>query len=80
MTRPSPDRPPSPPADGQPATAAGASGNYLVTVAIKPTDAPVLIHGINNRQLYGALRGSDVKIDPSLEVTDLQLRDAVTGQ
>ena len=27
--------------------------------------------------LYGALRGSDVKVDPSLEVTDLQLRDAV---
>lgn len=66
-----------PPADGQPATAAGASGNYLVTVAVKPSDAPVLIHGINNRTLYGALRGSDVKVDPSLEVTDLQLRDAV---
>jgi pilus assembly protein CpaB len=69
----------APPADGQPATAAGASGNYLVTVAIKPADAPVLIHGINNRQLYGALRGSDVKVDPKLEVTDLQLRDAVAG-
>ena len=70
----------APPAEGQPVTAAGASGNYLVTVAIKPTDAPVLIHGINNRQLYGALRGSDVKMDSGLEVTDLQLRDAVTGQ
>ncbi|KRF45515.1 pilus assembly protein CpaB [Terrabacter sp. Soil811] len=69
-----------PAAEGQPATAAGASGNYLVTVAIKPADAPILIHGINNRQLYGALRGSDVKVDPSLEVTDLQLRDAVSGQ
>ena len=68
-----------PAAEGQPATAAGASGNYLVTVAVKPTDAATLIHGINNRQLYGALRGSDVKMDPSLEVTDLQLRSAVTG-
>jgi len=70
----------APPAEGQSATAAGASGGYLVTVAVKPTDAPVLIHGINNRQLYGALRGSDVKVDTSLEVTDLQLRDSVTGK
>lgn len=65
--------------DGQAATAAGASGDYLVTVAVKPADAPVLIHGINNRQLYGALRGSDVTVDPRLEVTDLQLRDGVTA-
>lgn len=64
--------------DGQSPTAQGASGNFLVTVAIKPADAPVLIHGINNRTLYAALRGSDVQIDPKQEVTDLQLRDAVT--
>ncbi|GAA2741646.1 hypothetical protein GCM10009868_08450 [Terrabacter aerolatus] len=71
---------PQPTGDAQPATAAGASGNYLVTVAVKPADAPVLIHGINNRVLYGALRGSDVKMDTGLEVTDLQLRSGVTGQ
>lgn len=73
-------QPAQPAADGQQAaTAAGASGNYLVTVAVKPADAATLIHGINNRTLYGALRGSDVKMDPSLEVTDLQLRNAVGG-
>ncbi|GAB3063195.1 hypothetical protein GCM10027053_27270 [Intrasporangium mesophilum] len=66
------------PANGQATTTQGATGNFLVTVAVKPTDAPVLIHGINNRVLYAALRGSDVKVDPGLEVTDLQLRDAVS--
>src|SRR6478736_1976591 len=69
----------TPPVEGQPATAAGAAGGYLVTVAVKPSDATLLIHGINNRALYAGLRGSDVKMDPSLEVTDLQLRSAVTG-
>ncbi|KRF46784.1 Flp pilus assembly protein CpaB [Terrabacter sp. Soil810] len=69
----------APPAEGQPATAAGAAGGYLVTVAVKPADATLLIHGIANRQLYAGLRGSDVKVDPKLEVTDLQLRDAVAG-
>lgn len=73
-------QPAQPAADGQPATAAGATGGYLVTVAVKPADAPVLIHGINNRTLYGALRGSDVKMDTGLEVTDLQMRSGVTGQ
>lgn len=68
------------PVEGQPATAAGASGGYLVTVAVKPTDAATLIHGVNRRTLYAGLRGSDVKIDPSLAVTDLQLGNAVTGQ
>ena len=69
-----------PAADGQSPTDQGASGNFLVTVAIKPSDAAVLVHGINNRKLYAALRGSDVQIDPKQEVTDLQLRDAVTSQ
>ena len=73
-------QPAQPAAEGQPVTAAGASGGYLVTVAVKPADAPLLIHGINNRQLYAGLRGPDVKIDISQEVTDLQLRDAVSGQ
>jgi pilus assembly protein CpaB len=45
---------------------------YLVTVAVSPTDATTLIHGINNRVLYAALRGSDVKIDPNQEVTDIR--------
>jgi pilus assembly protein CpaB len=66
--------------EGQQTTQQGATGGFLVTVAVKPKDAPLLIHGINNRTLYAALRGSDVKIDPKEEVTDLQLRDAVTSQ
>src|SRR5690242_1426208 len=67
------------PADGGPTTAQGASGNFLVTVAVKPADAPILVHGINNRTLYAALRGSDVKLDPSVEVNDVHARDAVGG-
>jgi pilus assembly protein CpaB len=59
-------------------TTQGQTGNYLVTVAVKPSDAPVLIHGINNRVLYAGLRGSDVKIDPGQVVTDLQNRTGVT--
>jgi pilus assembly protein CpaB len=62
---------------GSQTTTQGQTGGFLVTVAIKPSDAPTLIHGINNRVLYAGLRGSDVKIDPRQEVTDLQLRDLV---
>lgn len=68
-----------PAAEGEAATAAGESGNYLVTVAVKPSDAPALILGSSNeRQLYGALRGPGVTLDPRLEVTDGQLRKGVT--
>jgi pilus assembly protein CpaB len=62
-------------AEGQDASAQQAAGGFLVTVAVDPKDAPVLVHGINNRVLYAALRGSDVKIDTKQEVTDLQLRN-----
>ena len=66
------------PVEGQPATTLGAGGNYLVTVAVKPADATLLIHAISSgRSLYAGLRGSDVKLDPSLEVTDLQLTEDV---
>jgi pilus assembly protein CpaB len=68
-----------PAAEGDAAAAQGASGDFLVTVAVKPAEAPVLVHGINNRTLYAALRGSDVKLDPSLEVSDLNTRNAVGG-
>ncbi len=72
--------PVKPQADGQQANpqAQQQSGGYLVTVAVSPTDAPTLIHGINNRILYAALRGSDVKVDPGYEVTDLKLRETTT--
>lgn len=58
--------------DGTDATQAAPS--FLVTVAVAPKDAPTLVHGINNRVLYAALRGPDVKIDPKLEITDLTAR------
>ena len=72
--------PVKPAAEGeQPSSQAqSAAGGFLVTVAVSPEDAPILIHGINNRTLYAALRGSDVKVDPRLEVTDLKLREGVT--
>lgn len=71
----------APPAEGQSATAAGASGNYLITVAMKPADATQLIQAVNSgRALYAALKGSDVKLDPALQVTDLQLQQAVAGR
>ena len=71
----------APPAEGQSATAAGASGGYLITVAMKPADATMLIHAVSsNRSLYAALKGSDVKLDPSLQVTDVQLQQGGTGR
>ncbi|GAA2159924.1 pilus assembly protein CpaB [Humibacillus xanthopallidus] len=47
------------------------AASFLVTVAVAPGDAPVLVHGVNNRKLYAGLRGSDVKIDKNQQVTDL---------
>lgn len=71
----------APPAEGQSATAAGASGGYLITVAMKPADATLLIHALNSgRVMYAALKGSDVKLDPSLQVTDAQLQQGVAGR
>lgn len=66
------------PVEGEDPSAKLAAGGFLVTVAVAPKDAPVLVHGINNRVLYAALRGSDVRIDAKQEVTDLVMRDAVT--
>jgi pilus assembly protein CpaB len=47
--------------------------SFLVTVAVKPTDAPKVVHAINEYTLYAALRGSDVKIDPKSQVNDLSI-------
>ena len=38
-----------------------------MTLAVKPADAPRLVHGINEYALYAAFRGSEVKIDPESE-------------
>ena len=51
--------------------------SFLVTVAVKPTDATRLVHGINEYKLYAALRGSDVKIDPNSQVNDMSIFDSV---
>ncbi len=49
------------------------SPSFLVTVAVTPAEAPRLIHGITQYELYAALRGSDVKISPEAQVNDLTI-------
>jgi pilus assembly protein CpaB len=49
--------------------------SFLVTVGVTPADAAKLVHGINNGNLYAALRGSDLKMDKVPIVTDLNLFD-----
>jgi pilus assembly protein CpaB len=48
------------------------SGNAaLVTVALSPADAQLLVHAVQTgNQLYGGLLGSGVKVDPKSVVTD----------
>lgn len=47
--------------------------SFLVTLAVKPADATRLVHGINEYKLYAALRGTDVKLDPNSQVSDLTI-------
>jgi pilus assembly protein CpaB len=61
------------PTDG--AAEAAPAQSFLVTVAVTPTDAARLIHGINNGKLYAALRGSDVKMTGTPRIDDLNLFD-----
>jgi pilus assembly protein CpaB len=51
--------------------------SFLVTLAVKPTDAPKIVHGINEYTLYAALRGSDVKVDPKSNVNDMTIFGSV---
>lgn len=55
--------------------AQSSAPSFLVTVAVTPTDAMRLVHGINNGTLYAALRGADLKMDKLPAVTDLNLFD-----
>ncbi len=48
---------------------APAGSTSLVTVAVSPSQAAVLVHGIQTGRLYGALRDSDTKVDASMVVT-----------
>jgi len=52
------------------ATAAQNEGGRLVTLALSPEQAPRLVHALQSGSLYAGLRGSDVKIDSALVVTE----------
>jgi pilus assembly protein CpaB len=52
------------------ATAAPNQGGALVTLALTPEQAPRLVHALRNGNLYAGLRGSDLKIDTALVVTE----------
>ena len=47
--------------------------SFLVTLEVTPEQATRLVHGINNYTLYAGLRGSEVKVDPNLNVNDLTM-------
>jgi pilus assembly protein CpaB len=47
--------------------------SFLVTLEVTPEQATRLIHGVNNYTLYAGLRGSEVKVDPKLNVNDLTM-------
>ena len=49
---------------------AAQQGGTLVTLAVTPEQAPRLVHALQNGTLYAGLRGSDVKIDTALVVTE----------
>lgn len=57
---------------------AAQSASFLVTLEVTPEQAARLVHGVNNYVLYAALRGSELKIDADLSVSDLtMLKDKV---
>ena len=60
---------PTPAAD--PASQQTASNVALVTVALSPADAQLLVHAVQTGNLlYGGLLGSDVKVNPKTVVID----------
>lgn len=56
---------------------AAKGGGFLVTLALTPEQAPRLIHAITQYTLYAGLRGSDVKLDASKQVNDLNIFEMV---
>lgn len=57
---------------------AAQSASFLVTLEVTPEQAARLVHGVNNYVLYAALRGSELKIDANLSVSDMtMLKDKV---
>jgi pilus assembly protein CpaB len=61
----------TPAADAQ--AQAVASGGALVTVALPPATAAVLVHGIQTGTLYAGLRGTDTKADLGQIISDSTL-------
>ncbi|GIL35555.1 Flp pilus assembly protein CpaB [Phycicoccus jejuensis] len=57
--------------------AAAQSASFLVTLQVTPEDAVRLVHAINGSTLYAALRGSELKISPTLEADDLNITKVV---
>ncbi len=47
--------------------------SFLVTLEVSPEQATRLVHGINNYTLYAGLRGTELKVDPKLNVNDLTM-------
>lgn len=47
--------------------------SFLVTLEVTPEQAARLVHAVNNYTLYAGLRGSEVKVDPNLNVNDLTM-------
>jgi len=60
----------TPAADAQ---AQAAAGGALVTVALPPATAAILVHGIQTGTLYAGLRGTDTKADLGQIVSDSTL-------
>jgi pilus assembly protein CpaB len=60
------------PAEGEAAAATPVAG-ALMTVAVTPTDAVRLVHGIQTGTLYAALRGTDAKVDLGKVVSEASL-------
>ena len=64
------------PAPTAPAGAAPATTGALVTVAVTPGQAIVLVHGAQTGTLYAGLRGEKLTLDPKALITD----DTVIGK
>jgi pilus assembly protein CpaB len=62
-------------AEGKDKAADSSTVSFLVTVAVTPTNAARLIHGINNGTLYAALRSADLKMAATPRVDDLNIFD-----
>jgi pilus assembly protein CpaB len=68
---------PEPAAEGEDAPGSNVP-SFLVTLEVTPEQATRLVHAINNYTLYAGLRGSELKVDPKLNVNDLTMLEGQT--